>query len=79
MYYTYVLRSLKDKELYVGWTDDLLKRFKRHNKGLVESTKLRIPFKLVYYEACWNKDKAILREQQLKTGFGRAYLKRRIA
>jgi putative endonuclease len=45
---------------------------------MVESTKLRIPFELVYYEACLIKEKAIQREKQLKTGFGRAYLYRRL-
>jgi len=33
---------------------------------------------LVYYEACLEKDNAVKREKELKTGFGRAYLKRRI-
>lgn len=31
-----------------------------------------------YYEACLTKEKAIRREKQLKTGFGRKYLKNRI-
>ena len=78
MFYTYVLKSIKDKKLYVGWTEDLNKRFKKHNKGLIESTKSRVPFELVYYEACLNREKAIQREKQLKSGFGRAYLKRRV-
>ena len=77
-YYTYVLRSKKDKELYTGWTVDLVKRIADHNKGLTISTKLRRPFELIYYEACLSKNGAIRREKQLKTGFGRAYLKRRL-
>ncbi len=78
MYYTYVLTSEKDKKLYVGWTIDLRLRLVKHNKGRALSTKFRGPFKLVYYEACLNKRDAIKREKALKTGFGRAYLKRRI-
>ena len=78
MYYTYVLRSLKDSYLYIGWTNDLKERLKKHNQAKVESTKLRVPFELVYYEACLNKKKAIKREKQLKTGFGRKFLKNRI-
>ena len=78
MYYTYVLISQKDEELYIGWTDDLKERIKRHNKGLVKSTKNRLPVKVVYYEACLTKENAIKREKQLKTGFGRKYLKNRI-
>jgi putative endonuclease len=49
-----------------------------HNLGKVDSTKLRQPLGLVYFEACKYKEKAIKREKQLKTGFGRAYLKRRL-
>ena len=78
MYYTYVLESEKDKNHYIGFTDNLNKRFDEHNKGLVLATKNRRPFKLVYYEACQNKQKAIKREKYFKTGFGRRFLKNRI-
>jgi len=78
-YYTYVLRSLKDRNLYIGWTNDLKSRVREHNSSKVVATKSRIPFKLLYYEACLDKNRAIKREKQLKTGFGRAYLKRRIS
>ena len=77
-FYTYVLRSLKDGDLYVGWTDDLRLRLEKHNKGLVRSTKSRKPFKLVYFEACLSKQKAVSREKSLKTGFARKFLKGRI-
>ena len=33
MYYVYVLQSKKDKKLYMGYTDNLQKRFKQHNDG----------------------------------------------
>ncbi len=79
LYYTYVLRSCKDDNLYIGYTEDIEERFKKHNNGLVLATKNRRPLELVYFEACLKKDGAISREKQLKTGFGRAYLKRRIA
>jgi len=78
MYYTYVLISLKDQKLYTGYTNDLKSRLKEHNNGTVESTKNRIPFELVYYEACLDKNKAIKREKYFKTGFGRRFLKDRI-
>ena len=77
-YYTYVLKSSKDGKLYVGWTGNLGTRLREHNKGVVFATKSRAPFDLIYYEACLDKEKAVKREKQLKTGFGRAYLKRRI-
>lgn len=79
MYYVYVLQSLKDRKLYVGQTNNLKRRFAEHNEGKVDATKNRIPFRLVYYEACNISDDAIAREKDLKTGFGRAYLKRRLS
>ncbi len=78
MYYTYVLKSVKDEKLYIGFTDDLNKRFSEHNDGQVISTRDRRPFKLVYYEVCNNKYKALNREKYFKTGFGRKFLKDRI-
>lgn len=78
MYYTYVLKSIKDSKLYIGWTDDLRLRIKKHNQGRVNATKNRRPLKLIYYEACLLKDKAIKREKYFKTGFGRRFLKMRI-
>ena len=78
MYYTYVLQSLKDGKLYVGFTKDLKLRFEQHNKGLVESTKSRRPLNLIYYEACLNKDDATRREKYLKTYHGKMFLKRRL-
>ena len=77
-YYTYVLKSDIDEKLYIGWTVNLSRRFKKHTNGLVVSTKNRRPLKLIYYEACLSREKAIHREKELKSGFGRAYLKRRM-
>lgn len=66
-YYTYILESKKDKKFYTGFTKDLIGRFKLHAYGKVESTKNRIPFKLIYYEACLNQQDATHREKYLKT------------
>lgn len=78
MFYTYALKSVKDGKLYIGHTDNLRSRYRKHNKGQVESTKDRRPLKLVYYEACLDENKSILREKYFKTGFGRRFLKERI-
>ena len=66
MFYAYVLKSKKDHDLYLGSTNDLRRRFKEHNSGMVRSTKLRIPFELVYYEAYKSEKDARKREQNLK-------------
>ncbi|KKS65538.1 MAG: hypothetical protein UV33_C0001G0016 [Candidatus Daviesbacteria bacterium GW2011_GWA1_42_6] len=78
MFYTYVLKSKRDDKLYIGWTNDLNQRLRKHNTGQVDATKYRLPLELVYYEACLDQENAIVREKQLKTGFGRVYLKRRL-
>jgi len=74
-FYTYVLKSVIDEKLYVGWTNDLKSRLAEHNKGNVPATKSRGPLELVYYEAGLSKEKAIAREKYFKTGFGRRFLK----
>jgi putative endonuclease len=50
----------------------------QHKAGESENTRKRLPVKLVYYEACRSLEAARAREKQLKTGFGRGYLKKRL-
>lgn len=78
MYYVYVLKSLKDGKLYIGYTSDLSKRIQYHNKGLSGATKNRRPFKLVFYEAFISKTDAIRDELFFKSGYGREVLKEKI-
>jgi putative endonuclease len=75
MFYVYILQSKKDKELYVGCTNDLKNRFKEHNLGLVLSTKNKIPYVIIHYESFLHKKDAFLREKWLKTGWGRNQIK----
>jgi putative endonuclease len=78
MHYVYVIQSSRDKKFYVGSTNDLKRRVKQHNDGLVPATKRRRPLKLVYYEACISKNDAIRREKYLKTAWGKRYIKNRL-
>ena len=79
MFYVYVLKSEKDGNLYFGYTDNLALRIKLHNSGKVMSTKDRIPFVLIYFEAYKNRKDARRREVQLKKlGSQRETLKKRI-
>ena len=66
MYFLYILKSRKLKRLYIGYTDNLKKRFNEHNKGLVKSTKPYLPWKIVYYEAYFSREEAVHREHNLK-------------
>lgn len=76
MYYVYILESLKDQKLYVGYTNNLKRRFKEHNNGKIAVTRDREPFKLIYYEAYLNQQDATSKEKYLKTGWGRTHLKK---
>jgi len=78
MFFNYVIQSIKDDQLYTGITSDLKKRLTEHNQGLNFSTKRYKPWKIVYYEACMDKDDAVRREGYLKTTQGIRLIKRRL-
>lgn len=50
MFYVYILKSLNDGRIYVGYTKCLTVRLKKHNAGSVISTKHRRPLTLLYKE-----------------------------
>ena len=78
MWFVYILRSLKDGELYIGSTNDIQRRLAEHNSAQVDSTKHRVPLTMEAYVAVKDKIKAIALEQYLKTGSGKAILQKRI-
>lgn len=78
MYYVYALYSKEQDKFYIGSTDDLKERVHDHQSGKVHTTARMKNPELVYYEACISKRDALKRERQLKTGFGRGYLGRRL-
>ena len=75
MWYVYILLC-SDKKSYTGCTSDLRDRKSRHDKGQIPSTKDRLPAKLVAYFAFVNKYTAFNFEKYLKSGSGRAFLKK---
>ncbi len=75
-YYVYILQSLKDTSLYIGFTVDLRKRAREHNEGKSRSTKPFRPYKLIYYEAFLCKADAENREIYLKSGWGYRSIKK---
>ncbi len=79
MFYVYMLKSKKDGSLYVGYTDDLKRRFEEHNGKKNVSTKHKAPFQLVYYEAYKSRADAKHRESMLKRFSGSTvHLKKRL-
>ncbi len=67
MYFVYILYSEKDGGLYVGCTENISKRLKRHNMGSVPATSNRIPLTCIYTEIFESKADAYNRERYLKT------------
>ena len=62
----YILESLKDGTYYVGSTNNLEDRLKRHNDGRVAYTKSKRPWKLVYSEEHPDRSSAAKREYEIK-------------
>jgi len=50
MYKVYILYSENNKKYYIGHTNDIHDRIRRHNNGLVKSTKNGRPWKIIYTE-----------------------------
>jgi putative endonuclease len=75
MYFTYVLVSAKDSKLYIGITDDLNARLRKHNQGGVRSTKHRRPLRMVHSEEFATRAEARIREKFLKSGPGHQFLR----
>ncbi len=68
-YYVYILTNVRNSVLYVGVTNDLVRRVWEHRNSLVDGfTKRYHVGRLVYYEACGDVVSAIAREKQLKAG-----------
>lgn len=76
MYYVYSLRC-KDG-YYIGCTDNLEDRIKRHCNGCVPATAKRLPISLEFYFVVSNKYKAFNFEKYLKSGSGRAFINKHL-
>lgn len=74
-YYVYIFLC-NDGKPYTGCTDDLKDRIVRHEKGYVDATKNRLPVKLIAYFSFSNKYTAYNFEKYLKSGSGRAFIKK---
>jgi putative endonuclease len=78
MKYVYILESLDSGHFYVGITDDLRARLKKHNAGEVTHTSKYRPWNLRTYIAVSDEKRAFAFEQYLKSASGRAFAKKRL-
>ena len=65
-YFVYILKSLQNGSYYIGSTNDLEDRFKRHNEGRVSYTKSKRPWELVYSEEHPDRSSVMKRENAIK-------------
>ena len=78
MYYVYVIKSGKDNSYYTGSTENIKRRLQEHNRGDVKYTSSKIPYKLAWYCAFRNRNKALSFEKYLKQGSGFAFTRKRL-
>ncbi|MGC2310879.1 MAG: GIY-YIG nuclease family protein [Candidatus Babeliaceae bacterium] len=78
MYYVYIIKSLSfENKIYTGRTSDLKKRLADHNAGATFHTAKYLPWQLVVYFGIEDFEKATKFEKYLKSGSGRAFIKKR--
>ena len=79
MFYVYILRSESHPEqTYVGFTHDLKKRLPTHNRGACPHTAKFVPWRLVFYCAFNDENKARQFELYLKSHSGKAFANKRL-
>jgi len=70
----YVLKC-SDGSFYKGQTNDLKRRLEEHNNGKVSWTSKKLPVELIHWEYFYTREESLKREKELKSGFGRKWLK----
>lgn len=67
-FWVYIVTNDNDNVLYVGMTNDLVRRVTEHRAGEIPGFTAHYRcHKLVYYEHCTNALDAIAREKQIKS------------
>ncbi|MCK4918525.1 MAG: GIY-YIG nuclease family protein [Candidatus Pacebacteria bacterium] len=77
MYCIYILKNSKN-QTYIGHTQNLNDRLKRHNSNRERYTKNKGPFEIIHKEVYNTRAEAMKREKELKSGAGREWIKNSI-
>jgi putative endonuclease len=80
MFHVYAIYSPKANKIYIGQTSDLKNRLQQHNgeSPFKQWTHRAKPWELIYSESCETRQRAMLREKQLKSGAGRTFLRTKL-
>jgi len=66
MFFVYIIESTGSKRYYIGQTNNLEERLKKHNQGRNLSTKAYIPWRLKWWKEYESRSGAIIVEKRLK-------------
>ena len=78
-FYVYILQSKANAGgFYVGFTEDLQTRLKKHNAGEVPHTAKLRPWRIKTAIAFTERERAMEFEHYLKSSSGRAFAKKRL-
>ena len=77
-FYVYAIEC-EGGSIYIGQTNDLLKRWGEHQRGVASDwTRRHPPIRIAHYEPVQTRHEALRLEAEWKTGFGRKRVKRLI-
>ncbi len=77
MHYVYIVESISvPGHFYIGYTEDLRERVRKHQPDVSSHSAKFRPWKLKTYIAFETKETAMRFERYLKSGSGRAFCKR---
>jgi type I restriction enzyme R subunit len=77
-FFVYVIEC-ENKSYYIGQTSNIEERWQQHISGKgADWTKNHRPIKIIHHEIFPSREEAVKRENELKTGFGRKWIKREI-
>ncbi len=72
----YFKSKTNPEKTYIGFTEDMNRRLEEHNQLTSDYTKKYAPWEIFSYTTFESKNKALAYEKYLKSGSGKAFLKK---